>query len=226
MVVRVAPGRLHGYVGPQFYHPRRAKALLVIEQSGLKTRRLRDLADRVVDRITADSMRKRGLAYVGLAQIDPQNGIISDRCEEETAGYLRVLQAGGILFSKLRPYLNQVAICPQHMSTGAGSTELVTYRPTRGGVDPHYLVFVLRSLLVLNQVIDITSGLTHPRVDPELIDDVLVPLLSDDDMTSIGESVREATRLAYPAASQVAEAKSDIEAFIEGTIPKGSCLGR
>lgn len=217
VVALVSPLRLEGSIGAQFFTPRRAKAILVIEQSGLQAKRLADLADRFAKRIAADELQQLGLAYVGLAQIDSATGYISTNADEQPTGSSAIFGARDLLFSKLRPYLNKVAICPEHLEKAAGSTELVTYR-TKPGVDPYYVYLVLKSPLVLNQVIDITSGSTHPRVDPDLIDDVLVPLVEPSTQKEIGLSVRSALELMRRATLLVNEAKADVEALIEGTL--------
>jgi len=223
VVVCVAANRLDRYIGAQFFHPRRAKALLVIEQSGLKVRRLVDLATRFADRITPEEMRQQALLYVGLAQIDSATGFVSKKAEEDPTGTSARFRAGDILFSKLRPYLNKVSICPDHLAEAAGSTELLTYR-ANDDVDPYYVFFVLKSPLVLNQVIDITSGSTHPRVAPELIDDVVVPLVPPPDRAAIAASARSALVLTHRATSLVEEAKADVEALIDGTLDTNAIL--
>lgn len=217
VVALVSPSRLVGAIGAQFFTPRRAKAILVIEQSGLGAKRLSALADRFTKRVSADEVQARGLSYVGLAQVDSSTGYVSTATDEQPSSSSACFGACDILFSKLRPYLNKVAICPEHLQEVAGSTELVTYR-ARAGVDPYYVFFVLKSPLVLNQVIDITSGSTHPRVDPDLIDDVLVPMAEASVQKRIGRLARAALELMRRATLLVEEAKADVEALIEGTL--------
>lgn len=217
VVVRVSPERIEASIGAQFFTPRRAKAILVIEQSGFESKRLADLADRFATRVAADELQRQGLAYVGLAQIDSTTGYIAGSADDSPTGTSALFGARDILFSKLRPYLNKVAICPNYLERAAGSTELVTYR-TKPGVDPYYVFLVLKSPLVLNQVIDITSGSTHPRVDPDLIDEVLVPLVEPSTQMKIGSSVRSALELMRRATLLVNEAKADVEALIKGNL--------
>ena len=223
VIARVGPGRLSGYIGAQFFTPRRAKAILVTKQSGLRAKRLADLTDRFVKRIQADELQRLGLTYIGLARIDSTTGFISDTSNEQPTGSSANFSARDILFSKLRPYLNKVAICPEHLEQAAGSTELVTYR-AKAGVDAFYLFFVLKSPLVLNQIIDITSGSTHPRVDPDLIDDVLVPLAESSTQKRIGMSTQASLDLMRRATLLVDEAKTDVEALLEGTLDVDAIL--
>ncbi|MEU8091703.1 restriction endonuclease subunit S domain-containing protein [Micromonospora chalcea] len=217
VVALVSPARLVGAIGAQFFTPRRAKAILVIEQSGLGAKRLSALADRFTKRVSADEVQARGLSYVGLAQVDSSMGYVSTATDEQPSSSSACFGARDILFSKLRPYLNKVAICPEHLDEAAGSSELVTYR-AKPGVDPYYVFFVLKSPLVLNQVIDITSGSTHPRVAPDLIDDVLVPLAEAPVQKRIGRLARVALELRRRATLLVEDAKADVEALIEGTL--------
>ena len=149
VIVRVEPGRLSGFLGAQFFTPRRAKATLVIERSGLRVKRLTGLADRFVKRIQTDELHRLGLTYIGLAQIDSTTGFISDTSDGQPTGSSAGFSSRDILFSKLRPYLNKVTICPDHLKQAAGSTELVTYR-VKTGVDPFYLFFGCRSRIDLN----------------------------------------------------------------------------
>lgn len=216
-VARVGAERLDRYIGAQFFHPRRARALLVLEKSGLRSKRLEQLATRFAERISSEEMAQQRLPYVGLAEIDPSNGFIASNSEEEPSGGSARFAAGDILFSKLRPYLNKVSICPEHYPKAAGSTELVTYR-AREGVDPYFLFFVLKSPLVLNQVIDITSGSTHPRVAPELLDEVLVPDVPQAEATAIARLARASLTLTYRATALVDEAKAEVEDFIDGKL--------
>lgn len=217
VVAVVSPERLVGAIGAQFFTPRRAKAILVIEQSGLAAKRLSALADRFTKRVSADEVQARSLSYVGLAQVDSFTGFVSPATDEQPSSSSACFGSRDILFSKLRPYLNKVAICPEHLEEVAGSTELVTYR-AKPGVDPYYVFFVLKSPLVLNQVIDITSGSTHPRVDPDLIDDVLVPMAEASVQKRIGQLAHTALELMRRATLLVEEAKADVEALIEGTL--------
>ncbi len=219
----VAPTRVGSQISPQFFTPRRAKALLIIERSGVDSVPLRALAERYTARISSDEVGKQQLPFVGLEQIDPATGYVARASGAEPAGTSASFSAGDILFSKLRPYLNKVAICPPHFVNAAGSTELLTYR-VKKGIDPYYLYFAIRSQLVLNQVIDITSGLTHPRIDPGLVDEIVIPVAEPAAQKRIGRLVRDALALKHRALVLVDEARSDVEALIEGLLDVDAIL--
>jgi hypothetical protein len=222
-IMRVAPDRIGLFMGAHFFRPRRTKALLLLQQSGRKTARLTEFAERVNHRISAAEVKLRGMRYIGLANIDSTNGCLKEYVEE-IDGTCAYFTAGDILFSKLRPYLNKVTICPPSIPAGGGSTELVVYRP-HPQTNPAFLLFVLRSLLVQHQVIDITSGLTHPRVSPEFIDNVLIPVLSESACAEIGELVRQSLGLHEEAQALAARAKAEIQALLDGSLDVPAILG-
>ncbi len=205
-------------LGPQYFHPRRANVILKLRTSGLELKRLTDLTSRRSDRITPERITEVPY-YVGLADIDTTTGYFE---QKETArgnvlGTSALFKANDILFSKLRPYLNKVAICPAHIPQACGSTELLVYR-AHGTTLPYYVFFVLKSNLGLFQILDVTTGSTLPRVDPEIVDDILVPMIARKDQLSIDRNVRTTLHLRHQASLLVSEAKADFEALVEGRL--------
>jgi type I restriction enzyme S subunit len=212
-------------LGPQYFHPRRTNAILKLQASGVELKRLVELAERKAERIASTGMSGAPSIYVGLAEIDSAMGYFDPvpTSQAEITGTSTLFKSGDILFSKLRPYLNKVGICPPHIEGGCGSTELLVYRTRKGGLS-YYVFFVLRSNAVLFQIIDTTTGSTLPRVDPETVDDILVPMISHEQQVAIDRNVRHALDLRYQAAQLVKDAKSDVEALIEGRLDVGGIV--
>lgn len=214
-------------LGPQYFHPRRANVILKLRSSGVELVRLTDLAVRRSDRVSANKASHVPY-YVGLADIDSTIGHF-DSVSPQNAGITgtsALFRSGDILFSKLRPYLNKVSICPDYIKQACGSTELLTYRVCKG-VLPYYVFFVLKSNVVLYQIIDVTSGSTLPRVDPEIIDDILVPMIPVERRQIIDTNTRQVFSFLYRATQLIREAKSDVEALIEGRLDvEGILAGR
>ena len=200
-------------LGAQYYHPRRVNARNVASRSGT-AQPLSQLADRV--RKTASHPN-----FIGLDRIDSVTGVIAGgdlACEDATGVTFR---RNDILFSRLRPYLNKVAIWRN--GEAVGSTELVIYR-SNSDCDPHYLFFVLKSALGLYQVIDVTSGSTHPRVDEDVIDDILIPRLDQAAEKEIARMVAQAFDNWYEASELIPKAKADVEALIDGSLDENALL--
>lgn len=209
-------------LGAQFFHPRRENIILKLRDT-CELKKLSEVAVRVTKRISAE--KAAHLGYVGLSEIDSANGFFEPIPMEkaETVGVSSYFGSGDILFSKLRPYLNKVTICPDHIKEACGSTELLVYRAKRN-VHPYYLFFILKSSLGLFQIIDLTTGSTLPRVDPEIIDDLLIPLLTEQIQEEIDRKVRKTFYLLHTARNLINQSQSDVEALIENRLPVDQIL--
>jgi hypothetical protein len=56
------------------------------------------------------------------------------------------------------------------------------------------------------------------------VDDILVPMISHEQQVAIDRNVRHALDLRYQAAQLVKDAKSDVEALIEGRLDVGGIV--
>ena len=133
--------------------------------------------------------------YIGLANINSDTGEIEVNTVDEAniEGTSVIIEAGDILFSKLRPNLNKVAICPKYIGNALGSTEFVVMESKN--IDKYFLYSVLKSNVALKQVIDITTGSTLPRIDSEDVLNILIPIPSPEIQKYIGDKVRRAEEL-------------------------------
>ncbi len=220
----IAPKLVEREIGAQNFHPRRANVVLKLQASGVELKSLSSLASRKTNRVSAAQLHTIPY-YIGLAEIDSTTGYFDPVAikETEVTGISALFQANDVLYSKLRPYLNKVSICPPHVQKACGSTELLVYRIHQPFL-PYYIFFVLKSSLVLYQIIDVTAGSTLPRVDPELVDDILVPLISPEKQQLIDDNVRRVFLLRHRATQLIREAKADVEALIEGRLDVAGIL--
>jgi type I restriction enzyme S subunit len=133
--------------------------------------------------------------YIGLANINSDTGEIEVNTVDEAniEGTSVIIEAGDILFSKLRPNLNKVAICPKYIGNALGSTEFVVMESKI--IDKYFLYSVLKSNVALKQVIDITTGSILPRIDSEDVLNILIPIPSPEIQKFIGDKVRRAEEL-------------------------------
>lgn len=101
--------------------------------------------------------------YLGLEHIESESGRIVDTAPEngEPRGTSFKFDARHVLYGKLRPYLNKVAL-PSFV--GRCSTELIPLLP-REGVDRNYLGWLLRSPSILAAAVKTTTGSRMPRTD-------------------------------------------------------------
>ncbi|MEX2647391.1 MAG: restriction endonuclease subunit S [Alphaproteobacteria bacterium] len=115
------------------------------------------------------------LPFVGLEQVEAGTGNISlqagSRTGEGRSTTFR-FDARHVLYGKLRPYLNKVAL-PQF--EGRCSTELVPLVP-RANVDREYLAYFLRRPAVIHAVMAANTGARMPRADMDLLLRLHLPL--------------------------------------------------
>ena len=120
------------------------------------------------------------LPYIGLEHFDPGSPTIvrlgkADAMESSAV----VVQPGDVLFSKLRPYLNKVAVAEFR---AVASTEVLVYRP-REGVDlrPDYLALLLRDQRAIQYAVDRSAGSRMPRTSGKIMSafEVALPPLGE-----------------------------------------------
>ena len=171
--------------------------------------RLNEIVD--VDRRQTDSLD--GLRYVGLENINGEDGSYCPTNDKESISTAVLFQKGEILFPKLRPYLNKVWLSD---FDGAASTEFFPLIPT--GVSAEYLIVYLRLTQVARVMTLLMTGNTLPRVQLEDVLSLPVPIPPrsvQDRIASTASSIRaEARKLKADATAALDAAKRKIEARI------------
>jgi type I restriction enzyme S subunit len=100
--------------------------------------------------------------------------------------------AGNVLYSKLRPYLNKVAIPDE---AGIATTELIPLRPDPKTLNPRFLAYYLRSPGFVNQASHHVAGAKMPRVVMDWFWEHEAPIPSPNEQSLIVELLDEADRL-------------------------------
>lgn len=109
-----------------------------------------------------------------------------------------------VLYGKLRPYLNKVAL-PE--APGKCSTEIIPLLPN-DGVDRRYLAYFLRSPSTVNRISETVSGARMPRADMNMVFGLKMPLPPLKDQQHIVDLLTRAegiVRLRREAAAKAAE---------------------
>ncbi len=115
----------------------------------------------------------RGRPYLGLEHIESEtNRIAAKGNSSEVKSTMVVFSPGDVLFSKLRPYLNKVAVAPFE---GVGSSEILVFEQCPH-LDSKYLMWLLSRREVARIANDRASGVQLPRVTFDKIADVEVPI--------------------------------------------------
>lgn len=160
------------------------------------------------DRITVRPGEGCELRYIGLETIESGtgaflSGALSKTPEVPQANSFR-FGAQHVLYGKLRPYLNKVAL-PNF--EGKCSTEIIPLRP-RPGLDRSYLSLFLRSASVVERISNRTAGARMPRADMNFVLDLEIPLPPLDEQRCIADLLTRAegiVRLRREAREKAAE---------------------
>ena len=162
-----------------------------------------DFVDEIVSEIPP------GLEYVGLENIESGAGDYSHAEEKDGISAARVFRAGQVLFSRLRPYLNKVALAK---SGGVCSTEI--YAIQARALRPEYLAAFLRSDIVLSQTEYMMTGATLPRLQLADVKDLLIPILSEREQNRIIRVIEAARAKKEKAARQARELLAQADDFL------------
>jgi len=160
------------------------------------------------ERITVRSGDGAELRYIGLETIESGTGVflsgeLSKTPEIPQANSFR-FGPQHVLYGKLRPYLNKVAL-PDF--EGKCSTEIVPLKP-RAGLDRRYLSYFLRSANVVDRVSKRSAGARMPRADMDFVLDLQIPIPAIDEQRRIVDLLSRAegiVRLRREAQAKAAE---------------------
>lgn len=133
--------------------------------------RLRDIAIEDKQIVLPRSKEALSRPYLGLEQIESTTGRILkyETSSAEGKSSTFAFDTSHILYGKLRPYLNKVAI-PERV--GRCSTEIIPLLPQ--GVDREFLAFLLRTERVVSAAMSEKTGSRMPRADMDALLDVEV----------------------------------------------------
>ncbi|OQX11651.1 MAG: hypothetical protein BWK73_16970 [Thiothrix lacustris] len=147
--------------------------------------------DRVMVKPDTDEAKRR--PYLGLEQIESQTGRITSYDNDSIEGKSTTFAFDNrhVLYGKLRPYLNKVAM-PE--TEGRCSTEIIPLLPV--DVDRDYLALLLRTEALVNAAMSKKTGSRMPRADMSMLFGFTV---------TIHTSIEEQRRIAAALKAQLAE---------------------
>ncbi len=200
-------------IDPSPYHPIRMSTIKVIKSSKNKIYYLKNIVNFKRKIITSNN---QNLPYIGLENIESNTGrFIPSKEVKESFGSAFQFNKGDILFPKLRPYLNKVYLAEFE---GVCSTEFHVIEPEE--CNNLYLSVFLRSKLMVNQTSYLMTGNTLPRLQTVDVENLLIPVQSQDIQNKIAEEVdrrmERAKQLEKEARMLLEGAKAKVEKIILG----------
>ena len=129
-----------------------------------------------IERLPASKQDCDSLPYVGLEHIEKDSGRFSSdfkQCSEQLLATKFKFTSCHVLYGKLRPYLNKVAL-PNFQ--GVCTTEILPILPNPKELDRGYLWLILLSPEFVSWASKSVSGANLPRLDPKDLAEYKIPL--------------------------------------------------
>jgi type I restriction enzyme S subunit len=148
-----------------------------------------------VDRVAATADECEFLPYVGLDDIEKDRGGFADEFRPKPEKLLAAkfkFSPRHVLYGKLRPYLNKVAL-PHFV--GVCTTEILPLLPNEKVLEPGYLFALLLSPKFVAWASQNMSGANLPRLDPKLLVDYEIRLPPLSEQKRIAAILEKADRL-------------------------------
>jgi restriction endonuclease S subunit len=177
-------------------HARDVHAANSSASSGRRVR-LREICEEVRQGIQPDSEEAKRRPYLSLEHIQSESGRILGTAEDGESGKSLTFAFGpkDVLYGKLRPYLNKVAL-PDF--EGRCTTELIPLRP-KAGVDREFLAWLLRRPETVAAVMQEKTGSRMPRADMDLLLSMEISIPSHAEQKRIAERLNEQLALSERA---------------------------
>jgi len=188
---------------------------------------LHDLAPVIPSSFLPQDHPDATFTVIDMADIDKRTGEVTHGAVKngtELSGSKTRFQEWDLLFGKMRPNLNNVAIAarpnPDTPADLCGSSEWVRLRPNR---DPYFTLIAARSMFVRQQL-QSTDGQTRPRVKADDIGNVQVPLPGKTAQQKIQELMEKAHEERLRARQVMDKTAALYEAFGRGELDETALL--
>ena len=142
---------------------------------GFEEKKLNQIAEIVRDSINPSKIKDYQY-YIGLEHIESETGRVIDKIETKAIDLKStkfLFDEDCILYGKLRPYLNKIAI-PNFK--GVCSTDIIPIREIKNISNKYYLAFLLRQKDYVNNATSLSIGANLPRLSPRSLESFKIPL--------------------------------------------------
>ncbi|MCD6305951.1 MAG: hypothetical protein J7M32_06640, partial [Deltaproteobacteria bacterium] len=219
--ISISPDLIRGRLDPVGYHPE----LLFIQRKARKQRTIFKPLAKFASFETANRPRinSEADAFISVLHVDEKGYVdISAALAYRPESSGRLCKDGDLLVSCINPSANRIAVC-EGLPSKAGCSPEFAILNTKG-VNTHYLAFIMRTDIVRRQLIHLGRGTSSSRrrIDEEELLNVEIPVIQSAD--EIGNNIKKRQLLVGRALLLVSEAKSDIEALIEGILDTDAIL--
>lgn len=158
--------------------------------------------------------------YVDIDAIDNSKFIITE-AKQKTVSELssrarRVLKKGFIVYSLVRPYLNNIAIVEEEKENYIGSTGFAVFNGIF--VQNKYLQMLLLSDYIRKIFLDFLSGFNSPSITHDQFQTTLIPLPPLPEQNRIVKKLEELMKLCDDLQASIQASKTENEKLLQGAL--------
>lgn len=164
--------------------------------------------------------------YIEISNVNTTTGQMSPNQIEVSKAPSRarkLLKAYDILVSTVRPNRGAISVVPDNLNGAVGSTGFAVVR-TRNRNDAYFLSQILKHPISIAQLMRWNTGSAYPAIEEDVVLKVWVPGAKANIRNELGTLEWQRHRLQEEGARLISEAKSDVEALIEGTLDTNAIL--
>ncbi|MCJ7632471.1 N-6 DNA methylase [Candidatus Bathyarchaeota archaeon] len=180
----------------RYWHPTYDNITQVLSRSVYPVRQIREVVTFKKELINPrKDFPQTQFRYIGLGNIEPRTGrLVYNESEKsqrgrmlmfhkelsgsELQGSCQKIEAGDVIYGKLRPYLRKSFLVSDYGVPAICSTEFIVIK-SKKHIEGKYLAYVLRTNLVLEQLRHLYTGLGRPRVSQRDLGNVKIPVPDD-----------------------------------------------
>ncbi|MBN8545543.1 MAG: restriction endonuclease subunit S [Ignavibacteria bacterium] len=159
--------------------------------------------------------------YIGLEDIEKETGRIIKTSSSNSAllkSTKFVFTNENVLYGKLRPYLNKVAL-PQR--EGICSTDILPLMPIKDKSQKHFICYLIRSDYFVSQMIKCTVGANLPRVNSRSLNETSVYSPPIALQSQFSEIVQNTESLKQKMQTQLRELQNNFQAQLQRSFRGG-----
>lgn len=165
--------------------------------------------------------------YVDIDSIDNQKYLIKE-IKVKTASELssrarRVLRPGYILYSTVRPYLNNLALIEESLPNFIGSTGFCVFKPLM--IDMKLIKCILLSSYIKDLYLEMLKGFNSPSITNNQFESTPIPLQPLAEQQAIVELVDKLMTMIEELEKQVAERKEQAEMLMQSVLREAFAKG-
>jgi hypothetical protein len=168
--------------------------------------KLSAIATLITDRENPARRGGGSFPYIEISDVDPSGYSVTAKdiaCENAPSRARKLVQAGDVLISTVRPDRRTVGVVPQHLDRAICSTGFAVLRPSR--IHSLLLAKLMTTDDVTSQLCAHSSGVAYPVFDEAILPSIDIP--------SIEESVVALNQVARTATEALERAREAMSAF-------------